>query len=310
MITLTVFDVDKSGYNDVILASSAGIRVFPNRGPIVYAPIMYTRTALDVPGTVLSAATYFPRLADVNGDGLLDVVLHGIVPFGCWFLNRNGSFFSSDRVSANLNPLIGTTQTTNPIWGQLSSNDTLGDFCFTSSATLACHYGNTGGTSFTFISHFTYLLPRALVFHDLVDLTGDLVDDIVTIVSNPGEFLLYISNGNRTLRAPLVIGVHNGAALVTRLTFGDLDNDGRVDLLYGDLSTSMSYWQRNLAAGSFGPAITIGSTTFNLNVRVNLVVDLVRPFGQQHSEPASSRLREANVRLQVCCALCLPAAGP
>ena len=179
-------------------------------------------------------------LADVNGDGFLDVVLAKgavLVPPGgssvgtitVYLGNGNGSF------KPGVNYTIGYTSTSVAI-GDLNGDgkpdivvgDSGGGGAFPPlPGGLAVLLGNGDGT---FQNAVRYASAN-LTWVAMADFNGDGFPDVAAASNHGQTITVFLSNGDGTLRNVVAYGAGGGPPA---LAVGDLNGDGKPDLVYSD----------------------------------------------------------------------------
>ncbi len=263
---IAVGDVDLDGDLDVVTATVAGTnKLYRNDGD---ANPFDSLPALDIGSA--SNLTYAIALADMNGDGLLDVVV----------ANDSNSVGQNNRVILNdgdSDPLNGAGVT---LGSELERNQGLaigdvdgdGDLdvvvANASSSENNRLYRNDGsGQSFTSSVVGTETDPTSAVA--LADLDGDGDLDLVTANSGAGVAnRLYLNDGTATpfsAAADTVIGAETDISLSVKLA--DINHDGFIDIIIGNDSGGANpnrvYLNRGTATpfDSSSVAYDVGSET-------------------------------------------------
>lgn len=175
---ILAFDVDSSGWNDIVIAMDSGVRVLVNRGRVQPAAMLTARFDAAVLGSrsgALSLSEYRVMLTDLDGDNLPEAVLMGQAPIACFFPNRNGTFFNADRVlPSSMSPLVNPTSVANGLqWGQLDGVPG-NDFAMRGSLSIRIRFNNGQGLSFSGMIEILLLTaPSSIALMEVADMTGD-----------------------------------------------------------------------------------------------------------------------------------------
>jgi PKD repeat protein len=154
--------------------------------------------------------------------------------------NGNGSFTSITGSPVNSNSSITITAS----WGDYN-NDGFMDLFVGNGSTdstekqLSYLYKNNGDKTFTKVTSGAIAENLACVWTSAwgdVDNDGDI--DLYAGTIYDQEELLYINNGDGTFTQNHELNVIPGGTSITGASFGDYDNDGALDLMLADASTS------------------------------------------------------------------------
>jgi len=187
-------------------------------------------TVMLVKGTVRAFA-----VADVNGDGLNDVVASGVndpetqQPSLATFLNNGDGTFSKPSYLDTPGSILFTVDDVNGDGNPdiVMVNDAQFDFAtFMQTRTVTTFAGNGDGTFQRGVTSATAGLGTSMVITG--DFNGDGRDDLLI-----GDTLM-LGNGDGTFKAgpPLPAGVQYDAGLSVSAAVGDFNHDGSLDLVY------------------------------------------------------------------------------
>ena len=251
-------DLNADGLLDVMVGSFAGTAVtgYVNTGT-ASAPIWSPAPSWNQSGTCGNNASS-PALADLNGDGLLDMIVGTSSRRICVFQNT-GTPSAPVWTRNSAWEIAGTVSQFWTVAMADLDNDGLVDLVLGTNTTGIVVYRNTGTSSVPAwtlqsswanvpgLSGLTRLAPA------LADIDGDGDYDMLIGEGN-GAVLGYENTGSPTApawtaHAAWNIADPNGSvANIAGPALGDLNGDGLIDLLYGDTS-GVAFGYRN--SGSF-----------------------------------------------------------
>lgn len=188
-------------------------------------------------------------LGDFNGDGKLDITDHSSDGYISIFYGKgNGSF--NARQSFAVGMAAGYS---------LRVADLNGDGRDDVSSGYSRVLINNGDGSFLVGSGLPGFLD-----HEVVDVNGDGVPDLVGVAGTPGVFMFTLGNGDGTFRG--LTSFSTGLAMAAYgCEAADFNNDGWIDLLaveYNNLGGSEYYSVAiNQGDGSFSAPVTYGTVT-------------------------------------------------
>lgn len=256
-------DIDNDGDYDLFIGNSQTSRVeyYENIGTSEN-PKFNLDTNLLSPiyaGGYMGTNAYYPVLADINGNGNLDLVISGFN--GILYYENIGSperaeWLKNDTLFTNVNAQIGTDA--KPFFVDLTGNGLLdmlvglgGSFFGGIPEGVTYGYRNTGS-----LGAPEYVKDNSLVtgiadiglnaYPALADITGNGLQDL--LLGRDLATLIYYANqgsasqpmwfGNNTLFS----GVENSTYWKNPV-FCDIDNDGDFDLIYGTADGQLYYYQ-------------------------------------------------------------------
>lgn len=264
-------DVDGDGHTDILYAQNNGCYVFLNDGNGGFGP----RISIPVGGLVLNSML---GLADVNGDGIEDILFGG-----AWYPGLGGGAFGPGQFVSNGRAMkmvadmdgdgdldmlvgsvtaaqlwindgtgnftdgqaIGTTGTTTSMYPHLKdvSGDGLPDLVIGGGCTQRGWYQNLGGGNFGPVNAGALFASSGVTHCGDVDGDGD--NDILT---KNGTITIWLANdgtGNFTVADTLTEGPFSSPGDVA----GDVDGDGDLDLAVETGSSCDVRWWWNTGNG-------------------------------------------------------------
>jgi hypothetical protein len=233
---IVVGDLNGDKKDDIIVAHQNG-----NGGCIssCFDVLLSNGDGTFTPGTNYSITSNYlagGTLADVNGDGKLDVVVvDQNSPGNVWTLLGNGDGTFQSPTSVALSGQMGN----NVIFADFNGDGLLDVADTDSSSRQVTVYLATSAT--TYASGVAYTTPDAVYNQCNMtagDLTGDGKPEIVTANCNSDDISVYVNNGDGTFQTAVY---YNGALNATggtvadvypeAVTIADVNGDGKADII-------------------------------------------------------------------------------
>jgi hypothetical protein len=226
-------------------------------------------------------------VADLNGDGNLDVAVTGATPVpNAQFVYNNGSILVfSGNGDGTLQPGIQYNPSANTTWALVTGDfngDGLPDLVFVSGrqstpTQVGLMFGKPDGT---FQSPPSYAVGQIPGLPVLADLNGDgVLDMVVANAGVTGNLSVLIGNGDGTFQPAVTYPTAFGAVSVV---VGDFNGDGKPDIAVGNgVASNILVFPGNgdgtfgRPVGSFnviGGAIYLAAGDFNKDGKLDLAV--------------------------------------
>ena len=196
------------------------------------------------------------EVADIDGDGLLDLVACGLDGDVVWV--RNEAAANGDiPVFGDRQYLSSPTQDISFLQEADVNQDGLPDLVFLAEVPYRIGwFENLGNLNF---SEPQVVYAASYIMYSMVvaDVTGDELPDLIVSRANDRIFVLEALPGGM-YEDPVVVTTN--AADVYSLHAADLDGDDDLDIVFGSLTGNVIGWLNNTdGAGTFAPSITIGT---------------------------------------------------
>ncbi len=208
-----VADFNGDGFPDVAYCS-----VSTSTNGFINVNLSDANGKLTIKKTLMNSGNTVLAAADFNNDGFIDLAATNVV-----FFNDGTGNFSPYYYSVSFTPFNAAAVDVN--------NDSLPDLIFNDASSTYVSL-NDG------IGHFqTFNTIAASGYSDgvdVVDMNNDNLPDILSIHSNTNGadgFSLFINQGNGSFQQSITQG-HAGENVFWSVTGGDLNNDGRKDVVY------------------------------------------------------------------------------
>lgn len=230
-------DVDNDGDLDLFLLMGSDTSLYLNNGAGTFADVTATRMPVGTWGASSLA------VGDVDGDGDLDLVVGKSLPNGQSRLYQNngaGTFTDATTTSMPVANLHTSAVALGDVDGDGDLDLVLGNYNYPGQRSRLYLNNGTG----TFTDATAARLPAAFdrtTSLALGDVDGD--GDLDLVVGNSaeagpqsldGQSRLYLNNGTGTFTDATAARMPLGRYVTSSLVFGDVDSDGRLDLVVGN----------------------------------------------------------------------------
>lgn len=221
-------DIDNDGLNDLVSVSRSKneLVLWKNEGSYIFNKQIIEQNELNI---------YSAQIIDVNSDGIKDIFVHVYQSFG------SGALYLYEN-DGNLNFTKIELSSVNAESALVADIDLDGDADILYSAGRPRYLRNDGNNNYdiVFISQELNNPPVS----EVIDINGDGYLDVKT-----NEELYYLNDGTSENFSEVFLPV--------RGSFADLDNDGDMDIVHTEVSTSGTYlaWYINDGAGNFVESI-------------------------------------------------------
>ena len=258
---ITSGDFNRDGRPDVVLVSSSFVSLIGNGDGTFAAPVSHSTlgsNAVDV------------RLADLNGDGILDAVYVEKTSDTVQIIRGNGTGFDA--------PLVADQHTTSERPGAVRLGDMNRDGLLDVIVTAQTANGSVSTVevflnqgAFAFTRVITSLTQDRSGGLDVGDVTRDGVLDVVVLSKNTGVIELLEGDGDGTFTNR---GTRTTPLSGKFITLVDLDKDGDLDMIQPRVALGGVLTYENTTPGSFtfaaaqtrtGPASTKGTGFADMN---------------------------------------------
>ncbi|WP_223034233.1 T9SS type A sorting domain-containing protein [Hanstruepera marina] len=255
--------LDNDEFADIVIGTNLGgtIEWYKNNGNGTFTlQTLVSSTLTNVNGLAI---------ADLDNDNDKDIIatsesLNKVV----WFENDGSGNFGTEQLIDNGLLRAGSVKV-----GDINGDNTIDIAVVAYDADLVSWYSNNGSGSFgpaQTISSLNNSGPRDLDLADY-DLDGDL--DIVVGFGKIYSVKLYNNNLSQTGNATFTVETNNvvsGNYYINDVSFGDVDNDGDLEILKVDLLTNTAYYDKQ-SDGTFTETVF---STSNVYPAAAMVSDL------------------------------------
>jgi RHS repeat-associated protein len=260
--------IDNSGYVHVVTISSHWSNVSD------YTAGQLSQTIVNV-GHI--------RMADVNGDGLLDIIYDGGSGFPYpihVLLNQGNGHFAADQIWGYRTPTPNLVQwSPGPFKMADMNGDGKADYVYDDGTgkiqVMLSTVSFTGTTSFFQNPTAWGTLSTTNYISYLADLNGDGMTDLVYLDLNDGSFRVLLNAGTtfgpETIWAHMLNFPYNQVLNSASFFLGDVNGDGYPDLVYDSANNNGIYGivvHKNTGSGFMAP-ITYGAKQYNSLVGEN-----------------------------------------
>lgn len=213
-------DFNRDGKLDLVISRTSGsIYLFTGDG----AGNFSTSGAFDTSGNGDSVAS------DFNGDGKLDAVVNNLSGVRLFLGNGDGTFQAGTY-------LTSCSSNSRGILARDFNRDGKIDIAVNCSFVFSVHLGNGDGTFQSQIQ--TNSTSFAIDNIATADFDNDNILDVIASEGSPSSLNFYKGNGNGTFAAAVQL---SSAVSSGRLAIGDVNNDGRLDLVVGYSTTLLVF---------------------------------------------------------------------
>ncbi|KNC46575.1 uncharacterized protein AMSG_03010 [Thecamonas trahens ATCC 50062] len=252
-------DVNADAHLDLIATSASSVSVYLNSGIGTFSP----SSSLTVE---LSFAPAAVRLADLDGDAALDLILQDGASALVWCRNTGGSALASFVEPLTLlapPPSVGPALVT-VIPTSLNADDDV-DLLIVGSTGIAIVLNNGAGSSASFAPPLDLATGLATVTAAAIaDLTSDARQDIVYAVAAGTISMIAADTAPGTFVAPVVLTTASSTP-VGHLHLADVDGSTALDLVWSSPSAPGFAFAVNNGVGGFGggPVVVAGLDSAN-----------------------------------------------
>lgn len=241
--SLLLVDMDGDGHPDMVIGDFAG------GIDILHGNADGTFAAVPSGGTANFNGEQLVAVADLNGDGILDIVGSSNLGFGVLLGTGNLAYKPPATYIAGTNPGVFTA-------GDFNHDGRL-DFAVAASGGIAIFLTNADGT---LSSADTYNVTEPATGVAVADFNGDHIPDIAVGLLAPNPRIL-LGNGDGTFQVtPDTNSGPSNSNSATTIYTGDFDGDGKADLILGGINSNGEVFYGN-GDGTFTPPVSLQGFT-------------------------------------------------
>jgi hypothetical protein len=256
---LSIVDLDNDGDLDIVSISSPDNKLawFENlNGQGSFGSIQFIDNSLENQGFSYSSDFYATYTADIDGDGLIDVISNASETNEIsWYKNLNGPTQFGNK------QIISSNSSGNGFGVPFDiDNDNDIDIISKSGSNLVWYNNTDGMGNFSSAINIPNTEPGSV---HLADIDNDNDLDIISS-NNSGNSIHWYENldGFGTFGAQQLISIYGEGGY--DIVSSDIDNDGDLDIITSNSSEQRIYWYENLdGEGNFSPLNVVSTSIPN-----------------------------------------------